>query len=180
MKKATHLAYILHGPRVIFQQMFIFWSILFYNSLSVGCCLWEPERVTYRLSSPWSMSADTHHFQQCYVWYNHNPFFLFSRFLHACLRFSWCLQYPLVIIMMARGEIFQLINFASFSPVGLFIALATLGMIIHRYRFPDHPRPFKVHLNGALLNYYYEFVTVLIKHCVDCVQVPLAVPVILP
>ncbi len=27
MKKATHLAYILHGPRVIFQQMFIFWSI---------------------------------------------------------------------------------------------------------------------------------------------------------
>ncbi len=82
-----------------------------------------------------------------------------------------------MIIMMARGEIFQLINFASFSR-WLFIALATLGMIIHRYRFPDHPRPFKVHLNGALLNYYYEFVTVLIKHCVDCVQVPLAVPVI--
>uniref|UniRef100_A0A8C1F6B1 Cystine/glutamate transporter n=1 Tax=Cyprinus carpio carpio TaxID=630221 RepID=A0A8C1F6B1_CYPCA len=53
--------------------------------------------------------------------------------------------YPLVIIMMARGEIFQLINFASFSR-WLFIALATLGMIIHRYRFPDHPRPFKVPL----------------------------------
>uniref|UniRef100_A0A672S261 Cystine/glutamate transporter-like n=1 Tax=Sinocyclocheilus grahami TaxID=75366 RepID=A0A672S261_SINGR len=41
--------------------------------------------------------------------------------------------------------IFQLINFASFSR-WLFIALATLGMIIHRYRFPDHPRPFKVPL----------------------------------
>ncbi|KAK9975752.1 hypothetical protein ABG768_020987 [Culter alburnus] len=51
--------------------------------------------------------------------------------------------YPLVIIMLARGEIFQLINFASFSR-WLFIALATLGMIIHRYRFPEHPRPFKV------------------------------------
>uniref|UniRef100_A0A672S1M4 Cystine/glutamate transporter-like n=2 Tax=Sinocyclocheilus grahami TaxID=75366 RepID=A0A672S1M4_SINGR len=53
--------------------------------------------------------------------------------------------YPVVIIMMVRGEIFQLINFASFSR-WLFIALATLGMIIHRYRFPDHPRPFKVPL----------------------------------
>ncbi|XP_073694212.1 cystine/glutamate transporter [Garra rufa] len=53
--------------------------------------------------------------------------------------------YPLVIVMMARGEIFQLINFASFSR-WLFIALATLGMIIHRYRFPDLPRPFKVPL----------------------------------
>ncbi|XP_067247030.1 cystine/glutamate transporter [Chanodichthys erythropterus] len=51
--------------------------------------------------------------------------------------------YPLVIIMLARGEIFQLINFASFSR-WLFIAMATLGMIIHRYRFPEHPRPFKV------------------------------------
>uniref|UniRef100_A0A8C1YYG9 Si:ch73-352p4.8 n=1 Tax=Cyprinus carpio TaxID=7962 RepID=A0A8C1YYG9_CYPCA len=56
--------------------------------------------------------------------------------------------YPLVIIVMVRGEIFQLINFASFSR-WLFIALATLGMIIHRYRFPDHPRPFKVHLNAV-------------------------------
>uniref|UniRef100_A0A8C1KBA4 Si:ch73-352p4.8 n=1 Tax=Cyprinus carpio TaxID=7962 RepID=A0A8C1KBA4_CYPCA len=58
--------------------------------------------------------------------------------------------YPLVIIMMARGEIFQLINFASFSR-WLFIALATLGMIIHRYRFPDHPRPFKVPLAVAVV-----------------------------
>ncbi|XP_026100941.1 cystine/glutamate transporter-like [Carassius auratus] len=58
--------------------------------------------------------------------------------------------YPLVIIMMARGEIFQLINFASFSR-WLFIALATLGMIIHRYRFPDHPRPFKVPLAIAVV-----------------------------
>ncbi|KAF4114831.1 cystine/glutamate transporter isoform X1 [Onychostoma macrolepis] len=58
--------------------------------------------------------------------------------------------YPLVIIMMVRGEIFQLINFASFSR-WLFIALATLGMIIHRYRFPDHPRPFKVPLAVAVI-----------------------------
>ncbi|XP_059366709.1 cystine/glutamate transporter-like [Carassius carassius] len=58
--------------------------------------------------------------------------------------------YPLVIIIMVRGEIFQLINFASFSR-WLFIALATLGMIIHRYRFPDHPRPFKVPLAVAVI-----------------------------
>ncbi|XP_056089424.1 cystine/glutamate transporter [Rhinichthys klamathensis goyatoka] len=58
--------------------------------------------------------------------------------------------YPLVIIMLARGEIFQLINFASFSR-WLFIAMATLGMIIHRYRFPEHPRPFKVPLAFAMV-----------------------------
>ncbi|XP_077090895.1 cystine/glutamate transporter [Siphateles boraxobius] len=58
--------------------------------------------------------------------------------------------YPLVIIMLARGEIFQLINFASFSR-WLFIAMATLGMIIHRYRFPEHPRPFKVPLAVAVV-----------------------------
>ncbi|XP_051745975.1 cystine/glutamate transporter [Ctenopharyngodon idella] len=58
--------------------------------------------------------------------------------------------YPLVIIMLTRGEIFQLINFASFSR-WLFIALATLGMIIHRYRFPEHPRPFKVPIAVAVV-----------------------------
>ncbi|KAK2893009.1 hypothetical protein QQF64_035059 [Cirrhinus molitorella] len=58
--------------------------------------------------------------------------------------------YPLVIVMMARGEIFQLINFASFSR-WFFIALATLGMIIHRYRFPDLPRPFKVPIVVAVI-----------------------------
>ncbi|KAI2665550.1 Cystine/glutamate transporter [Labeo rohita] len=58
--------------------------------------------------------------------------------------------YPLVIVMMARGEIFQLINFASFSR-WFFIALATLGMIIHRYRFPDLPRPFKVPIAVAVI-----------------------------
>eukprot|EP00063_Salmo_salar_P034253 XP_014009088.1 PREDICTED: cystine/glutamate transporter-like [Salmo salar] len=52
------------------------------------------------------------------------------------------LLYPLVVVMVARGEIFQLINFASFSR-WLFIAMATMGMLIHRYRFPLLPRPFK-------------------------------------
>lgn len=46
------------------------------------------------------------------------------------------------------GEIYQLISFASFSR-WFFIALATLGMLIHRYRFPLHPRPFKVSLEGG-------------------------------
>lgn len=54
-----------------------------------------------------------------------------------------CLQYPLVVLMLITGEIYQLINFTSFAR-WFFIALATLGMLIHRYRFPLHPRPFKV------------------------------------
>ncbi|XP_065121719.1 cystine/glutamate transporter-like [Paramisgurnus dabryanus] len=58
--------------------------------------------------------------------------------------------YPLVIIMIARGEIYELINFASFSR-WFFIALATLGMLIHRYRFPEHPRPLKVPLVIAVI-----------------------------
>ncbi|XP_032360872.1 cystine/glutamate transporter [Etheostoma spectabile] len=55
------------------------------------------------------------------------------------------LLYPLVVVMLITGEIYQLINFASFARWS-FIALATLGMLIHRYRFPLHPRPFKVPL----------------------------------
>uniref|UniRef100_A0A3B4Y7C3 Si:ch73-352p4.8 n=1 Tax=Seriola lalandi dorsalis TaxID=1841481 RepID=A0A3B4Y7C3_SERLL len=46
--------------------------------------------------------------------------------------------------------IYQLINFASFSR-WFFIALATLGMLIHRYRFPLHPRPFKVRVSVPLV-----------------------------
>uniref|UniRef100_A0A4W4HRH1 Uncharacterized protein n=1 Tax=Electrophorus electricus TaxID=8005 RepID=A0A4W4HRH1_ELEEL len=60
------------------------------------------------------------------------------------------LLYPLVVIMVAKGEIFQLINFASFSR-WFFIALVTLGLLVHRYRFPDHPRPFKVPLAIAVI-----------------------------
>ncbi|XP_053506078.1 cystine/glutamate transporter-like isoform X1 [Ictalurus furcatus] len=52
---------------------------------------------------------------------------------------------PLVVIMLARGDFYQLINFASFS-YWFFIALVTLGLLVHRYRFPDHPRTFKVPL----------------------------------
>uniref|UniRef100_A0A8C6M2P3 Si:ch73-352p4.8 n=1 Tax=Nothobranchius furzeri TaxID=105023 RepID=A0A8C6M2P3_NOTFU len=57
--------------------------------------------------------------------------------------------YPLVVVMLINGEIYQLINFASFSR-WFFIALATLGMLIHRHRFPNHPRPFKVPLVIAI------------------------------
>ncbi|XP_017267183.1 cystine/glutamate transporter isoform X2 [Kryptolebias marmoratus] len=58
-------------------------------------------------------------------------------------------MYPLVVLMLISGEIYQLINFASFSR-WFFIALATLGMLVHRYRFPHHPRPFKVPLAIAV------------------------------
>ncbi|XP_063074231.1 cystine/glutamate transporter [Engraulis encrasicolus] len=60
------------------------------------------------------------------------------------------LLYPLVVLMVGRGDIYQLINFASFSR-WVFIAMATLGMLIHRYRFPQHPRPFKVPLAVAIV-----------------------------
>uniref|UniRef100_A0A3B3VJR5 Si:ch73-352p4.8 n=1 Tax=Poecilia latipinna TaxID=48699 RepID=A0A3B3VJR5_9TELE len=60
------------------------------------------------------------------------------------------LLYPLVVVMLITGEIYQLINFASFSR-WFFIALATLGMLVHRYRFPHHPRPFKVPLVIAVI-----------------------------
>uniref|UniRef100_A0A668AR11 Si:ch73-352p4.8 n=1 Tax=Myripristis murdjan TaxID=586833 RepID=A0A668AR11_9TELE len=60
------------------------------------------------------------------------------------------LLYPLVVVMIATGEIYQLINFASFTR-WFFIALATLGMLIHRHRFPLHPRPFKVPLAIAVI-----------------------------
>nr|XP_019947870.1 PREDICTED: cystine/glutamate transporter-like [Paralichthys olivaceus] len=52
-------------------------------------------------------------------------------------------QYPLAMLMIFNGEIYQLINFVSFSR-WFFIALTTLGMLIHRHRFPLLPRPFKV------------------------------------
>ncbi|CAL1568472.1 unnamed protein product [Knipowitschia caucasica] len=51
--------------------------------------------------------------------------------------------YPLLVLMMMHGEIYKLINFASF-PRWFFLALATLGLLIDRYRFPERPRPFKV------------------------------------
>ena len=58
--------------------------------------------------------------------------------------------------MLGRGDIYQLINFASFSR-WLFIAMATLGMLIHRYRFPEYPRPFKVATSAIPLNCFFFF-----------------------
>lgn len=58
--------------------------------------------------------------------------------------------YPLMVLMLVMGDIYQLISFVSFSR-WFFIALATLGMILHRYRFPDYVRPFKVHLSVAVI-----------------------------
>uniref|UniRef100_A0A8C4RYJ0 Cystine/glutamate transporter-like n=1 Tax=Erpetoichthys calabaricus TaxID=27687 RepID=A0A8C4RYJ0_ERPCA len=55
------------------------------------------------------------------------------------------LMYIMVVFMILVGELFGLLNFYSFSQ-WLFTGLATMGLIIHRYRNPDLPRPFKVHL----------------------------------
>ncbi|XP_019400251.1 PREDICTED: cystine/glutamate transporter-like [Crocodylus porosus] len=55
------------------------------------------------------------------------------------------LMFPLVTVMVCVGDIYHLLNFFSFSR-WLFIGLATLGLIIHRHRHPELPRPFKVPL----------------------------------
>ncbi|XP_030575762.1 cystine/glutamate transporter-like [Archocentrus centrarchus] len=55
------------------------------------------------------------------------------------------LLYPLVVLMLITGEIYQILNFSSFAR-WFFIALAAVGLLVHRYRFPLHPRPFKVPL----------------------------------
>ncbi|XP_029020087.1 cystine/glutamate transporter-like isoform X2 [Betta splendens] len=60
------------------------------------------------------------------------------------------LQYPVVVLMLIDGEIYQLLTYSSFAG-WFFIALTTLGMLIHRYRFPQHPRPFKVPIVIALI-----------------------------
>ncbi|KAG8438667.1 hypothetical protein GDO86_005018 [Hymenochirus boettgeri] len=55
------------------------------------------------------------------------------------------LMMPLIYLMIGIGDIYGLLNFYSFSR-WLFMGLATLGLMIHRYRYPDIPRPFKVPL----------------------------------
>ncbi|XP_019749226.1 cystine/glutamate transporter [Hippocampus comes] len=59
------------------------------------------------------------------------------------------LLYPLVALMLITEEIQHLISLASFAR-WFFIALATLGMLVHRSRFPRLPRPFKVPLVMAV------------------------------
>ncbi|XP_065599223.1 cystine/glutamate transporter-like isoform X3 [Cyrtonyx montezumae] len=55
------------------------------------------------------------------------------------------LMLPLVTAMVCVGDIYHLLNFFSFSR-WLFIGLATLGLIVHRYRHPELQSPFKVPL----------------------------------
>ncbi|KAM4037460.1 cystine/glutamate transporter-like [Anomaloglossus baeobatrachus] len=55
------------------------------------------------------------------------------------------LMMPLVFLMIGIGDIYGLLNFYSFSR-WLFMGLVTIGLILHRRRHPDLPRPFKVPL----------------------------------
>ncbi len=79
------------------------------------------------------------------------------------------LQYPLVVLMLTVGEIYQLINFTSFSR-WFFMALATLGLIIHRYRFPLLPRPFKVSESVVIVLACASFPISVVhwQHCFGC------------
>uniref|UniRef100_A0A3Q3QT27 Uncharacterized protein n=1 Tax=Monopterus albus TaxID=43700 RepID=A0A3Q3QT27_MONAL len=49
------------------------------------------------------------------------------------------------VLLLVKYIPHTLINVVSFGS-WFFMALATLGMLIHRYHFPLHPRPFKVSL----------------------------------
>ncbi|KAJ1166642.1 hypothetical protein NDU88_007041 [Pleurodeles waltl] len=53
------------------------------------------------------------------------------------------LMLPLLFLMVSIGDLYGLLNFFSFSR-WLFIGLTTLGLIIHRFKYPNLPRPFKV------------------------------------
>ncbi|XP_069484924.1 cystine/glutamate transporter-like [Ambystoma mexicanum] len=53
------------------------------------------------------------------------------------------LMMPLIFLMISIGDLYGLLNFYSFSR-WLFMGLATLGLVIHRFRHPELPRPFKV------------------------------------
>ncbi|XP_066490126.1 cystine/glutamate transporter-like [Tiliqua scincoides] len=55
------------------------------------------------------------------------------------------LMLPLIYLMVIIGDLYGLLNFYSFSR-WFFIGLATLGFMIHGYRHPELPRPFKVPL----------------------------------
>lgn len=50
---------------------------------------------------------------------------------------------PLIYLMVSIGDLYGLLNFYSFSR-WFFIGLATLGLLIQRYKHPELPRPFKV------------------------------------
>uniref|UniRef100_A0ACB8FN53 Uncharacterized protein n=1 Tax=Sphaerodactylus townsendi TaxID=933632 RepID=A0ACB8FN53_9SAUR len=52
---------------------------------------------------------------------------------------------PLIYLMVFIGDIFGLLTFYSFAR-WFFIGLTTLGLMVHRYRHPELPRPFKVPL----------------------------------
>ncbi|XP_058047231.1 cystine/glutamate transporter-like isoform X2 [Ahaetulla prasina] len=55
------------------------------------------------------------------------------------------LMLPLVYLMVSIGDLYGLLNFYSFSR-WFFIGLTTLGFMIHCFRHPTIPRPFKVPL----------------------------------
>ncbi|KAG9467057.1 hypothetical protein GDO78_015689 [Eleutherodactylus coqui] len=55
------------------------------------------------------------------------------------------LMMPLVFLMIGIGDLYGLLNFYSFSR-WLFMGLVAFGLIIHRRKYPDLPRPFKVPL----------------------------------
>ncbi|KAG8541116.1 hypothetical protein GDO81_029688 [Engystomops pustulosus] len=52
---------------------------------------------------------------------------------------------PLVFLLIGIGDLYGILNFYSFSR-WLFMGLVTFGQILHRWKYPDLPRPFKVPL----------------------------------
>ncbi|KAG8438672.1 hypothetical protein GDO86_005021 [Hymenochirus boettgeri] len=52
---------------------------------------------------------------------------------------------PLALAMVGVGDLYALLHVCSFAR-WLFIGLVTFGLMVHRYRYPDRPQPFKVPL----------------------------------
>uniref|UniRef100_F7B9A1 Solute carrier family 7 member 11 n=1 Tax=Ornithorhynchus anatinus TaxID=9258 RepID=F7B9A1_ORNAN len=88
------------------------------------------------------------------------------------------LMFPLVTAMVCVGDVYPLLTFFSFSR-WLFIGLATLGLVLHRHRHPQLPRPFKVPLVIPVIFSILCFLTVGLSLYADPVNISIGCATVL-